>query len=40
MGGTFSIHGRVRNAYIILGRNPKEKKPFGSLDVDGQMVLK
>jgi hypothetical protein len=30
----------MRNACRVLSRKPERKKPFGSLDVDGQMILK
>jgi hypothetical protein len=29
MGGAYSVHGEVRNAYKILIGKPKGKRPFG-----------
>jgi hypothetical protein len=41
MSGAFNIHvKKMRNACRVLSRKPKGKKPFGNLNVDGQMILK
>jgi hypothetical protein len=39
MGGAYSTHGEMRNAYLLVGK-PKGKNSSEDLCIDGMIILK
>jgi len=40
MGWSYSAHEETGNAYIILVRKPRGKRPLGRLGTSGRIILK